>query len=238
MENGYALCLNEWIFDTRIKNELNLLLYISSLTAERGYCYAKNEHFAQKFGEHETSISRKIKKLEALGYINIEYTKKGCEITDRKIRLAKMLIDDYQKCEPTISKNAKDNNTSINNTNNNKYMSDFEEFWELYIPVVTKDRCVEKGSKKDAFRRFQKILESGTDYEAIREGVKKYMKYCHENNILTCGVSVFLNQERWNDTYETEKVDERHDEEAQKSAEIARRTAEYYKLEAERKYGK
>lgn len=116
--NGYAICFNEWIFDKDIKNELNLLLIISSLCA-KGYCYATNTYFSELFDIPEQTISRKIKKLEQKNYITIEYKKRGCEIIARYIRLTKMLTDDYQKCLPTINKNVKENNTIYNNTNNN-----------------------------------------------------------------------------------------------------------------------
>jgi len=116
MENGYSICFNEWALDKEIKNELGLLLIISSLTAEKGYCYASNQYLGELFNEPEHTISRKIKKLEAKGYITIEYEKRGCEITNRKIRLTKMVIDDYQKCGPTITKNVEENNISNNIT--------------------------------------------------------------------------------------------------------------------------
>jgi len=134
MKNGYAICLNEWLDDPKISSELNLLLRISSLTAEKGYCYASNQYFSDKMDLSLISISRKIKKLKDLGYINIEYEKRGCEVVRRFIRLnnksstinknvnrrlSKMLTDDYQKCYSTINKNVKDNNISNNNTNIN-----------------------------------------------------------------------------------------------------------------------
>lgn len=119
MKDGYAICFNEWALDKEIKNELGLLLIISSLTAEKGYCYASNKYFSELFKVPEQTISRKLKILQDKGYITIEYKKKGCEITDRYIRLTKMLIDDYQKCYSTINKNVKENNTSINNTSIN-----------------------------------------------------------------------------------------------------------------------
>ena len=117
-DNGYAICFNEWIFDKDIKNELNLLLIISSLCA-KGYCYATNTYFSELFGIPEQTISRKIKKLEQKKYITIEYKKRGCEIIARYIRLTKMFTDDYQKCLPTINKNVKGNNIIYNNINNN-----------------------------------------------------------------------------------------------------------------------
>lgn len=87
MNNWYAICLNEWIFDDKIRGELSLLLYISCLTAESWYCYAWNEHFSKKFKISKTSISTKLKKLEKLWYIEIFYKKRWAEITERQIRL-------------------------------------------------------------------------------------------------------------------------------------------------------
>jgi len=123
MKDGYAICLNEWALDNSIKGELGLLLIISSLTAKEGFCYASNEYFAKLFKTTEQTISKKIKKLEQKNYITISYKKRGCEVISRKIRLTKMLIDDYRKRESTINENVKENNTSINNTSiNNIYI--------------------------------------------------------------------------------------------------------------------
>lgn len=134
IEEGYSICLNEWALDKEIKNELNILVIISSLTAKKGYCYASNKWFADLFDIDEVSVSRKIKKLEQAGYITIDYKKRGFEVTNREIRLTrmlstinenvnrpltKMLSDDSQDCYPTINKNVNYNNTIINNTNNN-----------------------------------------------------------------------------------------------------------------------
>lgn len=115
MQDGYALCSNKWALDKNIKNELGLLIIISSLTAEKGYCYASNEYLAEVFNSSEPVISRKIKKLEQKGYIKIAYKKRGCEVISREIRLTKLLIDDYQKSQSTINKKVKENNISINN---------------------------------------------------------------------------------------------------------------------------
>ena len=123
MNNGYAICLNEWIDDERIKNELRLLLKISSLTAEKGYCYASNEYFSEHFKITTVSVSRKIKKLIDSGYIEAEYVMRGAEVKLRKLRLTKMLTDGYQKCYSTVNKNVKDNNTSNNNTSKSKRAS-------------------------------------------------------------------------------------------------------------------
>lgn len=131
MNNGYAICFNEWALDKTIKNELGLLIIISSLSAKEGYCYASNEYFAKIFKEHPVNISKKIRKLEESNYIKIEYLKKGSLVIGRKIRLAKMLTAVSKNANGTVSKNAKDNNTSINITSINKrvYSKDEIENW-------------------------------------------------------------------------------------------------------------
>ena len=120
MEDGYSICFNEWALDKNIKDELGLLLIISSLTAEKGYCYASNDYLAKIFETSVVTISRKIKILEEKKYIKIEYEKKGCLVISRKIRLTKMLTVINKNVNRTINKNVKENNISnINNTNNN-----------------------------------------------------------------------------------------------------------------------
>ena len=119
MKDGYSLCLNEWALDKDIQNELGLLLIISSLCAEKGYCFANNEYLANVFNTNATLISRKIKKLEDKGYLVIEYKKRGCEILSREIRLSKSIIHDYLNRQSTIIENDKENNIIINNNKNN-----------------------------------------------------------------------------------------------------------------------
>ena len=120
MKEGYSICFNEWALDKNIKDELGLLLIISSLTAEKGYCYASNDYLAKIFETSVVTISRKIKILEEKKYIEIEYEKKGCLVISRKIRLTKMLTAINKNVNRTINKNVKENNISnINNTNNN-----------------------------------------------------------------------------------------------------------------------
>lgn len=139
MNKGYSICFNEWALDKEIKNELGLLLIISSLCAEKGYCYASNKFLANIFNTNEITISRKIKLLENKHYISIEYEKRGCQVTSRRIRLTKMLIDDYQNCESTINKNVKENNISNNNTSNNNSSSCYyyieEQFGRMLAPI-------------------------------------------------------------------------------------------------------
>lgn len=87
----------------------------------------------------------------------------------------------------------------------------FNEFWSLYTPVKSSDgRVVGKGSKDDAKKKFLKILKGGESYANILRGLQNYINFCRENDQLTCGVTVFLNQKRWLDDYNCETVDAEH----------------------------
>ena len=111
--DGYSYCSNSWVLDTRIKNELPVLLIISSLCAKTGETYASNKYFAGLFDCTEVSISQKINKLIDLGYIQADYEKRGCEVKSRKLRLKKFLTDELKSFYPTIKKVFKDKNNSI-----------------------------------------------------------------------------------------------------------------------------
>ena len=160
MENGYSICLNEWALDKEIKNELGLLLIISSLTAEKGYCYASNEYLASLFETTETTISKKIKLLETKQYIKINYRKRGCEIISREIRLSKKEIDDCQKRKSTIVENNKENNTSTNNKeiNNNKLLFTKKNFKKPTLDEV-QQYCSERKNNISA-EKFIDYYES------------------------------------------------------------------------------
>ena len=118
MDEGYAICLNQWALDKEIKNELGLLLIISSLCAEKGYCYSGNNYFAELFEIDESMVSKKIKKLESKGYIKIEYSKVGNVVSSRIIRLSKM-TKPLSKMTTAVVKNDKENITSINKKETN-----------------------------------------------------------------------------------------------------------------------
>lgn len=165
MNNGYSICFNRWSLDKRIKTELGLLNIISSLSAQTGYCFATNNFLANLFEETEQSISNKIKKLEKIGYISIEYEKKGCEVTGRKIRLKNYYIDDIKKIIPTIEKKLYHNNIKIKNINNKR---------DIYIGEI---------------QNFKSVLNA-MDYEMINKIIDKYsleelkraIKVCKDNN--------------------------------------------------------
>lgn len=153
-KDGYAICFNEWLLDEEVKNELRLLLAISCLTARDGMCFASNNYFAELFGETDVSISRKLKKLADRGYLTINYERRGCEIISRKIRLTKLLTDDYQNCYSTINQNVKENNNNKENNNINIIIKESKKNTYKCFTKPTIDDiklyCEERGNKIDA----------------------------------------------------------------------------------------
>lgn len=160
MINGYGICLNEWLEDESIKTELRLLIKISSLTAEKGFCYASNGFFADYFNTSDVTISKQIKKLEKLNYIEIEYQRRGAEVLKRFIRLKKTLTDDYRKLKPTIKENFKENITSINIISNNKEHSLISSFFDENKEIQKDDKSI-------------KIM---SDFVTYRKQIKKPIK--------------------------------------------------------------
>lgn len=79
----------------------------------------------------------------------------------------------------------------------------FNIFWEEFKPVKCNGKFVDKGSKKTAYEKFVKLMKKGESYEDIIRGTREYINHCQANNQLTCGATVFLNQERWKNDYGT-----------------------------------
>lgn len=179
MENGYAICMNQWALDKDIKNELGLLLIISSLCAEKGYCFASNKYLAELFNTNETLISRKLRLLEEKEYIYMEYEKVGTQVVKRYIRLSKTIMDGYQKRYSTVIENDKYNITSNNITSNNKYIKKtaygnykrikltnqeynklVEEYGKEYIDIQIQllDNYVESNNNKNKYTNFYLVL--------------------------------------------------------------------------------
>lgn len=114
--------------------------------------------------------------------------------------------------------NTLDNNNNNNIYNNNsssffndgesktqKIDSDFEAFWQAYIPTQTRDGLVPKGPKKLAKERYIRARNKGAKHEDILNGAKLYLDYCESYGKFSCSAAVFLSQERWKDDYKPQK---------------------------------
>ena len=181
MKEGYLICFNEWALDKNIKDELGLLLIISSLTAEKGYCYASNDYLAKIFETSVVTISRKIKILEEKKYIKIEYEKKGCLVISRKIRLTKMLTAINKNVNRTINKNVKENNTINNNTINNKVDKKKErkrEKKQTNYDSIINENIQDKTVKQELYEfiKMRKLIKKPLTDRALKLLISKLKK--------------------------------------------------------------
>ena len=207
MEDGYAVCLNKWALDKEIKTELGLLIIISSLCAEKGYCYASNKFLADLFEAPENTISLKIKKLEEKGYIKIDYEKRGCEVLKRYIRIEKNQIDDLKKINSTILKKSKEKNISIKNTSiNNIYIGQVVDY--LNEKIGTKYKSTTASTKSHITARLREGFTIDDFKKVIDTKVKewkdtKYQKYLRPETLFGTKFESYLNQKEkenwWNE---------------------------------------
>lgn len=71
LSQGYWIMANVVLFDKRLTDKQKLLYcLITSLCAERGYCWASNKYLWEKLDAKEWTISNWVKALIELGYIS------------------------------------------------------------------------------------------------------------------------------------------------------------------------
>ena len=110
-----------------IPNAKILYAEITALTDKKGYCWASNSYFAQLYNVSKITVSKWISMLEKEGYIQTQliYKEGTKEIANRNIKIIRDPINEkvntYIRNDLyPINEIAKDNNTSINTTSNNK----------------------------------------------------------------------------------------------------------------------
>lgn len=151
--DGFGINQNIWALDIRIKSEVRLLMILSSLTAKYGYAWITNSGLSAYLSITEISVSNQLSKLQELGYIEMEYKYRGAEVIQRKIRLKKILIDDYKKLKSTVKENFKDKSKNI------KYK-------------INKDSKVEETSTSLSENSKNEIIDSIE--EKVKENIDQY----------------------------------------------------------------
>lgn len=224
--NYYAIIPADVRYDTELSaNEKLLYGEISSLCNKFGYCYATSSYFAELYKVDVRTVRRWIEHIAQRGYIKSEINRDN--VQQRKITLVigadKNVRGVGQKCPGGADKNVLQNNINKNNTENiplrdinntdvlftslppkgavADHEDDWEQFWKSYTPVKIDGRVVQKGSKSVARKKYMQIRKKGVTHDELMQGMLAYIRYCKENAILSCGVAVFLNQERWKDDY-------------------------------------
>jgi len=114
---------NNILFDKELSDKQKLLYcYISSLCAEKWYCWASNKYIWQKLWVNETTISTHINILAKLWYIEIQQwsnQKRKCLLKNQNEPFEKSKTEPFEKSKTEPFEKSKDNNIIYNNINKN-----------------------------------------------------------------------------------------------------------------------
>lgn len=173
--NYYAILPSSIRYDNRLKpNEKLLYSEITALSNKTGLCYATNKYFADLYEVENETISRWIKHLKELHYIDIEIVYKDGtkEIDKRVIKINGIPIDENVNtyipnnqegyCENSqegIDKKGKENNTSVNNTSMNIKENIKRKVFEKPTLEDLKEYCVSASLSVD-YQYFYDYYES------------------------------------------------------------------------------
>lgn len=122
----YSIITADVRYDERLKpNEKLLYSEITALSNKYGYCTATNSYFSKLYRADKSTVSRWVSHLEKCGYVQVEQTRDGKRIVQRKIYpvatplLTKKSIPYAQKGQYPIDKKVKGNITRVNTTSMN-----------------------------------------------------------------------------------------------------------------------
>lgn len=135
IDQWYWIIPNKVLFDKKISDKEKLIyIMISSLCAERGYCRANNNYFAERLGITKSRISNWINSLYKRWFITIdikkdEWNKRFISIAEnRNTPIAKNSNTYCRKQQEGIAENSNTpiaENSKHNNINNNSIKEEY-----------------------------------------------------------------------------------------------------------------
>ena len=148
LQNGFCMIPNVVLYDNELSDKQKLLYWtISSLCAEKWYCWASNDYIWELLNADKRTISRNIAVLSEKWYIHItldnnykRYIELNSVVENRDSQKSqggwtKMSRGDSQECLD-ININDKDNNNIINNNTewNSEYLKDLSlSLWKSIL---------------------------------------------------------------------------------------------------------
>lgn len=171
-----------------------LLVEINSLDNEDG-CFATNAYFADFFGLSKDRISNLISQLAEKGYISVEmrYKPNSKQIDKRIVKSnytyrRKHLEGIGESTDTPIGENAKDNNTSFNNTSNKNHIVEQIPFSKIinYLNDKTGKRYKVTQKWKDLIKArwnegqrlddFAKVIDAKSEQWLNDEKMNQYLR--------------------------------------------------------------
>lgn len=173
----YWILYNAILFSKELTDKQKLLyVSVSSLCAATWECFASNERFIEKwFAKNWETISRNLKALESLGFLNINYEKEWSKIKKRTISTVDSRVASHWfESQWAIDSKVKDNNTSIIIQDNNKKIEkESLEIYETYLRNVS-GLGKKYRKKKLSLERIGRVLKKKTKEEIIKI-IKNYL---------------------------------------------------------------
>ena len=168
----YCIIQSDVLFDKDLSSTEKLLYaYITSLTNERGYCFAKNKHFMDKFEATERTIRNCLASLKERNYIFVQLIldKNTKEVLERRIYVREMILNKIIK--------------------NNSHFDDFiKENEEIYVDK--NDYFSETEQEKNSNMGTQKDFQGGV-VKDFQGGVVKNVTTPPDKNFPTPGEKNF-----------------------------------------------
>ncbi|PKE18692.1 conserved phage C-terminal domain-containing protein [Macrococcoides caseolyticum] len=118
----YAILPAKVRYDNRLTADEKIMFSeITALSNKWGYCTASNGYFSKLYEVAKETTSRRISKLNNLGYLSIEFEYEGKQIKQRRMYPIDANVNTPidNSVNTPIDANVKENNTSINTINNN-----------------------------------------------------------------------------------------------------------------------
>ena len=204
-------------YDPRLPANAKLLYAeISSLTDQKGYCYASNAYFIRLFELSERTIIRLLRSLETAGYVSIEDDQGGRTV--RKIYAGVNPAASYhdKNVTPTLTKMSPPGDKNVTHTKKENKKEDHppkapQGAGADYVPKKAPDWKPERfaafwnyyplhKSKQAAIRAWDKLKPSdellAVIGKALRRQIADNLMNQREWNIYA---STYLNGARWTD---------------------------------------
>jgi len=181
--NWYWILPNNILYDESLNDKAKLLyVTLSSLCAEKGYCWATNDYLAQKYNVSSRTISRRVSELA--NHLSIIYIDKGKKTERRIISLDKSVLPPRQKCPTPLDKNVQHISISNNIINNNSVNNSVNNIYTYYIEQINRFGKYEMKYNKKALslERIKKALinEKSTE-EEMKLVIDSYINHSRDN---------------------------------------------------------
>ena len=185
-KNYYAIIPANVRYDKDLKPNAKLLYgEITALCNEKGYCWAKNDYFAQLYDTTKKTASIWINQLVSKGYIKAQiiYEPGTKQIVERRLYINDTPIPKNE--DTPIPKKVMDNNTVFNNTIiNNTTTTEPEEPKEKTFVVVSPEQV------DSLYKEIKAVIGATVTKKAIKEmiaergetEIRRYLKHWNKFN--------------------------------------------------------